>query len=62
MARALDFSARHLKNPVFRTSLSILPSGKLLSLVSMDVVFSSLLCLLITTSLHLSWSASQSNP
>jgi hypothetical protein len=57
-----DFSAGQLKTPFFCTSLSILLSGRCFFFVSTDVVLSSLLCLLITISLHLSWMASQSDP
>ena len=54
--------ARHLKNPVFSTSLSILLSGRRRFLASTDVVLSSLLRLLIAIPLHLSWTASQNDP
>ena len=60
MACASVFLARHSKNPVFSTSLPILPSGRHHCLMSTDVLMSSLLRQLIT--LHLSWTASQTIP
>ena len=56
------FSARHFKNPVFNTSLSILPSGRHCCLVSTDVMSSSLLNQQNAIPLHLSWTASQTIP
>ena len=55
-------SARHFTNPVFSTSLSVLPSGRCRCLVSTDVVLSSLFRQLIAMPLHLSWTASQTIP
>jgi hypothetical protein len=43
MARASVFLAKHLKNPVFSTSLSILLSGRCRCLVITDVMLSSVL-------------------
>jgi len=55
-------SARHFKNPVSSTSLSVLLSGRRRCLVSMDVVLSSLFRQLISMPLHLSCMASHTIP
>jgi len=63
VAHASVFLARHLKNPVFSTSLSIPPSGRRRCLVSTDVVLASLFRLLIAIPLHMSsCTASQNDP
>ena len=62
MAHVTVFSARHFKNPVFGTSLSILLYGRHCCLVSTDVMLSTLLHQLITIPLHLSWTGSQTIP